>query len=148
MSVAGQVFPKERAMKKMLSLTALGFAVSVWLALGAWAQQNTQDEFSTPSPAATVPSAAHESEDQAPTAAATVPSPAHDYEDQAPSATANRQPAAQTAEYSRHERVAPSNQAAQESIPLASSKPAQQQTLISSRALVGVAVQNLQGEKV
>jgi sporulation protein YlmC with PRC-barrel domain len=131
MSVAGQIFTKERAMKKILSLTTLGFAASLFLSLGAWAQQNTEDELSTPPPAAT-----------------TVPAPAHDYEDQAPTAAANQQPASLAAEHSSHEQVAPSDQSAQESIPLATSKPAQQQTLISSRALVGTAVKNQQGEKV
>ena len=33
-------------------------------------------------------------------------------------------------------------------IPLATTKPAQQQTLVSSKALVGVTVKNLQGEKL
>ena len=40
------------------------------------------------------------------------------------------------------------HKAAQESIPLATSKPAQQQTLVSSTALVGSTVKDLQGEKV
>ena len=118
-------------MKKMLPLSALGFAASLFLSLGAWAQQNTEDEVSTP-----------------PSAATTVPSPAHDYEDQAPTAAANQQPASVAAEHPDHEQVLPSAQSARESIPLATSKPAQQQTLISSRALVGTAVKNLQGEKV
>ena len=110
-------------MNKISTLTALVSAGSLFFAISTWAQQRTEDEFSTPPPvAATESSVSHDHEAPAPTAAADQPA-ATDPVDQ-PSDTTK------------------------ESIPLATSKPAQQQTLVSSSALVGTAVKNLQGEKV
>src|SRR5262245_11726005 len=106
-------------MDKIASLTALFSAASLLFSLGAWAQQETESEsYAPPPPAATEPAVSHKATD-------------------VNSSQPSSEPQAQRA-----------TEPEQEAIPLATNKPAQQQTLVSSSALVGTAVKNLQGEKL
>src|SRR5262245_35231959 len=117
-------------MKKLAILTALLLAGNVFLSIGVWAQQGTDDEFSPPPTPATEPAASH------------------NYEANEPTGGSEQQAADEPVEHPSDQPVHGSNDTSKESIPLATSKPAQQQTLVSSSALVGTAVKNLQGEKV
>jgi sporulation protein YlmC with PRC-barrel domain len=117
-------------MNKIVTLTALVSAGSLFLSIGAWAQQGTEDELTPPSAAATEPAVSHGREAQEPAAVS----------DQSAASESMEQPSDQPVQHS--------SETPKESIPLATSKPAQQQTLVSSSALVGTAVKNPQGEKV
>jgi sporulation protein YlmC with PRC-barrel domain len=116
-------------MRKIASLTALYFAGSVLLSAVAWAQSATEDEgYTPPPPAVTEPSVSPEREAQEPAAVS--------------------QEATDPHEASAEPRSQGSTEPVEESIPLATSKPTQEQTLVSSNAFVGATVKNPQGEKL
>jgi sporulation protein YlmC with PRC-barrel domain len=111
---------KEHTMDKTISLIALLSAGSLFFSGAAWAELGTENEDQPMSPpAVSEPSASH------------------------PHQAANADVERSAAPQDQH-----SAKAAEESIPLATSKPAQQQTLVSSTALVGSTVKDLQGEKI
>jgi sporulation protein YlmC with PRC-barrel domain len=118
-------------MGKIVSLAALFSAGSLLFSGGAWAQQGTESESYAPPPSA-----------------ATEPAVPHNPEAQEPAVVSHKATEANSSEPSSEHQAQRANGPDQESIPLATSKPAQQQTLVSSGALVGTAVKNLQGEKL
>jgi sporulation protein YlmC with PRC-barrel domain len=119
---------KEQVMRKIVSLIAL-FSVGSLLFLFVRGAHTDTDESHPASPpaAATDPSASHTQGTREP---ADISHEATDSDSSDPSAEPH------------------SDKLVQESIPLAASKPAQQQTLVSSSAFVGTTVKDLQGEKL
>jgi len=114
-------------MRKIVSLTALFSAGSLLLSGTVGAQIGTEGEsYPTSPPAATEPSVPHNPEARDPAVISPEPTESDASEQQAESST----------------------EPAQEPIPLATSKPTQEQTLVSSGALVGTTVKDLQGEEI
>jgi len=107
-------------MRTIAPSVGLFFVGSLFLSPVAWAQLEDDKDHAIPS---TVPSESSASHEQKP----------HDANATKPAPEAQAQRADETQE---------------KTIPLATTKPVQQQTLVSSKALVGVTVKNLQGEKL
>jgi sporulation protein YlmC with PRC-barrel domain len=118
-------------MRKITPSIGLFFAGSLFLSTVAWTQQESEDKnYVPPSPASPESAVSHEQKPQEPAALS----------QKAPDANATKP----TPE-SQAQRAGEPSQA---TIPLATAKPTQQQTLVSSKALVGATVKNLQGEKL
>src|SRR5215831_6923232 len=111
---------KEHIMHKIASLTTLFSAGSLLLSVVVCAQPQTEDETYSTSPPP----------------AATEPSVAHNQEAQEPAGISQEATDSDALEPSSEQQARSATKPAQESIPLAISKPAHEQTLVSSNALV------------
>jgi sporulation protein YlmC with PRC-barrel domain len=118
-------------MRNIASLTALCSAGSLLLSVVAWAQPAMEDKSYTPPPPAV-----------------TEPSVPPVQEAKEPAVVSQEATDPDAFKASDEQQVQRATEPAEESIPLATSKPTQEQTLVSSSAFIGTAVKNLQGEKL
>ena len=119
-------------MRQIASAIGLVFAGSLFLSTVAWTQQAAGETNDAPSPPP-LPESSVSSEQK--------PSE--------PAALAQKESDANTTKPAPEAPVQRAGEPSQTTaIPLATAKPTQQQTLVSSKALVGVTVKNLQGEKL
>ena len=118
-------------MRKIAPSIGLFFVSSLFLSTVAWTQQETEDKSQIPSSSASPESIG--SQEQKP---------------QEPASLSQKAPDAMATKSRPDSQAQGAGAPSQTAIPLATTKPLQQQTLVSSKALVGAPVNNLQGEKL